>query len=119
MGFTRERVDGHGVTRYQASYLDARGAQRAVGTFATRAEADRAWQRAEDKVAEGRLTDTSRGRQRLNRYVEKQWLPNHVMEARTRENYTYYLDRHILPVFGGMRMIQILPGDVRAWITDL
>jgi hypothetical protein len=41
------------------------------------------------------------------------------MEARTRENYTYYLDRHILPAFGSMRLIEILPADVREWVTEL
>ena len=41
------------------------------------------------------------------------------MEARTRENYTYYLDRHILPWFGSMRMIEVMPADVREWITHL
>ena len=41
------------------------------------------------------------------------------MEARTRENYTYYLGEHILPVFGTMRLIEILPVDVREWVTDL
>ncbi len=41
------------------------------------------------------------------------------MEARTRENYSYYLDRHIVPWFGSMRMIEVMPADVRAWITHL
>ena len=68
---------------------------------------------------EGRLSDARRGRQKFARYVEEQWLPHHQMEARTRENYTYYLDKHILPVFGTMRMIEILPVDVREWVTDL
>ena len=41
------------------------------------------------------------------------------MEARTRETYTYYLDKHILPVFGSMRINEIQPADVREWVTDL
>jgi len=41
------------------------------------------------------------------------------MEARTRESYGYYLDRHILPWFGGMRMIEVMPAGVREWITHL
>ena len=58
-------------------------------------------------------------RQRFRQYVEEEWLPNHQMEARTRESYSYYLDRHILPWFGSMRMIEVMPADVREWITDL
>ena len=119
MGFTRSRAGRNGVTRYQALYDDVKGHRRSAGTFATEKAADRAWQRAEARMAEGRMGNPSRGRQRFRTYVEEEWLPNHQMEARTRENYTYYLDRHILPWFGAMRMIEIMPADVRAWITHL
>lgn len=65
------------------------------------------------------MGNPSRGRQRLRTYVLEEWLPNHQMEARTRESYTYYLDGRILPWFGHMRMIEVMPADVRAWITHL
>ena len=58
-------------------------------------------------------------RQRLRGYVLEEWLPNHQIEARTRESYTYYLDSRILPWFGHMRMIEVMPADVREWITHL
>jgi integrase len=70
-------------------------------------------------MAEGRMGNPSRGRQRFRTYVLEEWLPNHQMEARTRENYSYYLDRHILPWFGAMRMVEVMPADVRAWIKNL
>ena len=41
------------------------------------------------------------------------------MEARTRETYSYYLNKHILPVFGSMRINEIQPADVREWVSDL
>jgi integrase len=119
MGFVRTRVSGDGQTRYIALYADVKGRQRSAGTYATDAQARRAWQKAEDKISEGRLGDARRGRQKFRRYVEEQWLPHHQMEARTRENYTYYLGKHILPVFGTMRLVEILPVDVREWVTDL
>jgi integrase len=119
MGFVRPRTGVGGTVRYQALYDDVKGDRRSAGTFNTWEKATRAWQRAEDRLAEGRLTDTRRGRQRFDRYVTKQWLPNHQMEARTREGYTYYLDLHILPAFGAQKMNTILPGDVREWVTDL
>ena len=65
------------------------------------------------------MGDTRRGSQKLRRYVEEEWLPYHEMEARTRENYSYYLERRILPEFGSMRMVEILPLDVRRWVTKL
>ena len=119
MGFTRPRTGRSGVVRYQALYEDIKGHRRSAGTFATEGAADKAWQRAELRLAEGRMGDLSRGRQRFRQYVLEEWLPNHQMEARTRENYTYYLDRHILPCFGSMRMIEVMPADVREWITHL
>ena len=90
-----------------------------AGTFATRREADRAWQRAEAKVAEGRAGTGARGRQTFRRYVEEEWLPHHVMEPSTREGYTYSLHAHAIDWFGDMRMIDILPSHVREWVTEL
>ena len=119
VGFVRERVGRNGVVRYQALYKDVKGDQRSAGTFATEDRAIRAWQREEDKLDEGRLTDTRRGKQRFRRYVEEEWFPNHQMEATTRQNYSYYLDRYILSFFGKMTMISILPADVREWVTKL
>ena len=119
MGFTRPRTGRTGVVRYQALYDDVKGHRRSAGTFATRDASDKAWQRAELRMAEGRMGNPSRGRQRLRTYVLEEWLPNHQMEARTRESYTYYLDGRILPWFGHMRMIEVMPADVRAWITHL
>lgn len=79
MGFTRERVTGDGAVRYLALYRDGKGRQRSAGTFATAKQAERAWQRAEDRLADGRLTDARRGRQRFAGYVANEWLPNHEM----------------------------------------
>ena len=119
MGFVRERTDGEGTLRYLAVYNDAKGRKCSAGTFDNPAQADKAWRRAEEKISEGRLGDARRGRQRLARYVEEVWLPHHQIEARTRENYTYYLGRHILPTFGTMRLVEIQPADVREWVTEL
>ena len=119
MGFTRPRTGRNGVVRYQALYDDVKGHRRSAGTLATEDAADKAWQRAELRMAEGRMGNPSRSRQRFRGYVLEEWLPNHQMEARTRENYTYYLDSRILPWFGHMRMIEVMPADVREWITHL
>jgi integrase len=119
MGFARKRIDRDGSERYMACYRDLQGRIRSAGTFADEDRANREWQRAEDKLAEGRVGDPARGRVRFRRYVEETWLPNHEMEATTRQNYTYSMNRHIMPEFGGMRMIDIMPEHVRAWVTKL
>ena len=76
-------------------------------------------QAAEIRLAEGRLGDPRRWRQTFRRYVEEEWLPNHVMEATTREGYTYSIYKHVMPWFGPMRMNRIMPPDVREWVTHL
>jgi integrase len=70
-------------------------------------------------MAEGQLADPRRGRQTFQRYVQEKWLPHHVIEPTTREKYTYYLEAHIMPEFGPMRMADILPEHVREWITKM
>jgi integrase len=119
MGYTRSRAGRDGKPRYTAYYWDIRGRERSAGTFSSRKDADRAWQREEVKVAEGSAVDPRRGRQTFERYVREEWLPNHVMELRTRESYCYYLDRRIIPEFGPMRMAEIMPSQVREWIVRL
>jgi integrase len=119
VGWVKERTTGNGRVRYTACYLDIRGREKSAGTFTRKRDAERAWQRAEAKAAEGRAGDLRRGRQTFERYVREDWLPNHQMELRTREGYIYYLERVILPYFGPMKMIEIMPSHVREWVTLL
>src|SRR4051812_24530235 len=118
MGYSRKRVGRDGKPRYTAYYLDIRGKERSAGTFSNKKESDKAWQRLEAKVAEGRAGDPRRGRQAFAAYVDE-WLPNHMIELRTRENYTYYLDSTIVPYFGTMKMVEVLPSHVREWVVEL
>ena len=119
MGYLKERTGRNGKVRYTACYLDVRGSLRSAGTFSNQKDANKAWQKAETKLAEGRVNDPRRGRQTFRRYVTEEWLPHHVMEATTREAYTYQIGKHILPWFGPMRMNEIMASHVREWVTDL
>jgi len=119
MGWTQKRKTKGGAERFRACYRDIRGQIKSAGTFAKERDADKAWQRAELKIAEGRVNDPRRGRQTFRHYVTEEWLPHHVIEASTREAYTYQIGKHILPWFGPMRMNEIMPSHVREWVTDL
>jgi hypothetical protein len=119
VGFSRKRTGNGGRVRYTAIYRDLRGRQRSAGSFATRREADRAWQRAEVMLGLGRVGDPARGRQTFERYVEDTWFPNHQVEVTTRQVYWYCLRKHILPEFGPMKMVEILPEHVREWVTKM
>jgi len=94
VGWSRKRLDQNGKERYTAHYRDARGKTCVAGTFAKKKDADYAWKTAEVRLAEGRLGDPRRGRQTFQRYVEVEWLPNHVIEPTTREGYTYSIYKH-------------------------
>ncbi len=119
LGYSRKRTGRDGKPRYTAYYQDLKGSERSAGTFSNVKEADKAWQRAETKLAEGRIGDPARGRMTFQRYVEETWLPNHEMEASTRQGYTYSLYKHVIPEFGPMRMVDILPEHVRIWVGKL
>ena len=119
MGWVETRTGRDGKPKYIAKYRDLRGCKQSAGTFTSKRQANAAWQTAEVKIAEGQVGDPRRGRQTFQRYVEEKWLPHHVIEPTTREKYTYYLGAHIMPEFGPMRMIDILPEHVREWITKM
>ena len=120
MGWVEEHVDGYGTTIYYARYRDRRGTKQTVdGTFYVKRDAIAAWKKAEVRISEGRFGDPRRARQRFETYVLEVWLPHHVIEASTRQGYTYQIGKHLLPYFGPMRLIDITPADVREWVTKL
>jgi integrase len=119
MGHAKKRIGKNGKPRYTAVYVDVRGSERSAGTFGSERTANKAWQNAEAELRQGRVGDPARGRQTFRRYVQEQWLPNHVLEPTTREKYTYYLGAHILPALGPMRMADIFPEHIREWITRM
>lgn len=119
MGWVVPRETKNGKTRYMACYRDVRGKTRSAGTHSSEAKAEKAWQKAESSMAAGRLGDPKRGRQKFRAYVTETWFPNHEIEASTRQNYSYVLNKHVMPEFGGMRMIDILPEHVREWMTRM
>ena len=116
MGFSRRREGPRGAS-YAAVYRDASGKVRHVGTFPTKREADKAWQRAEARQEEGRPTISRHGGITFRRYVDESWLPHHVVEPTTKEGYRYCIDRHLMPVFGSMKLVDVTAPRVREWVT--
>lgn len=118
MGWVRKHSTAAGKTRYTAIYRDARGNKRSAGTFSTKRDAERAWLQRELLLSQGRLGSADTGKLTVARYVEDIWFPNHVLEPSTRESYRYVLNKHLLPFFGPMRMVDVLPSHVREWVSD-
>jgi integrase len=119
VGWVKERVGIDGKPQYTAVYRDLQGRERSAGTWPTSKRAIAEWHKAEAALEKGKVSDPKRGRQTLRQYVEEEWFPNHVIEASTRENYRYLLNRYVLPELGHHRMIELLPSHVREWIGVL
>lgn len=119
MGYSEPREGKNGKTRYIAIYRDIRGRKRSAGTYGTENAADAAWQDAERDITARRITDPRRSKQTFERYVLDEWFPNHEVELTTRQNYTYWIDKYLLPELGSMRMVEILPVDIRAWVSHM
>jgi hypothetical protein len=119
MGYVRTRCRRDGCPRYTAYYWDVRGRERSAGTFAGKKAAVCAWRRAEARTREGRFVDLRSGRQSFARYVMEVWLVAHRMEANTRQGYTSVIKGYLLPEFGAMRMIEIVPSHVRDFLRRL
>src|SRR5262249_60261144 len=113
MGWNQKRTTRNRGIRYRACYRDLRGQIQTAGTFSSKRNADKAWQKAETRLAEGRLGDPRRGRQTFHRYVTKEGLPPHVMEITTPEGYTHQPGKHIMPWFGPMRRKEIMANPGR------
>jgi hypothetical protein len=62
VGFSRKRIGRDGKARFTAYYIDLKGRERSAGTFSNKKQADKEWQKAETKLAEGRVGDPARGR---------------------------------------------------------
>ena len=118
MGQSNKRVGKHGKVTWTAVYEDVRGIRRSAGTFPTLPKADKAWQNAEAKASEGRLTPVRRGAKKFGSFVAE-WFPKHPLEDRSRENYTLYLEALIVPYFTESRMIDIVPNHVRDFVADM
>ncbi|WP_198586752.1 tyrosine-type recombinase/integrase [Glycomyces xiaoerkulensis] len=59
------------------------------------------------------------GTVRFDVYAERQWLPNLIVEASTREGYTYSLYAHLMPFFGHRRLVDIRATTIKQWLTAL
>jgi integrase len=106
-------------TRYTAVYKDITGKARSAGTFDTHKRALREAIEAEADVHAGRAGDPQRAKTTLGAYVTGQWLAHHVIERTTREGYTYLLNRYLLPELGDLRIRDLDPETVRAWVSRL
>jgi integrase len=114
--FYRPRRDGKVGPPYEIRYLDSSGAHRwaLVHGSLDDAEAKRAELRLRRRRGE-RLQPT---RETLAEYAHA-WLERQDVRPRTKEIYTWALERHLLPRLGHRRLDQITVDDVAALIAAM
>lgn len=74
--------------------------------------------RSKDKIADGTWVDRRPGRITFQDYAEDVWLPSRHLEVSTLAGYRSYLRRHFIPFFGEMRLAQVTPTNVQAWVRS-
>ena len=116
---------------YQASYIGPDMARHnAPGTFTARADAE-GWLALERRLiewdewmppAQRRAKQLHDDTQTLRTYADT-WLPERTavrgLKPKTVSEYQRYLDRLIYPTLGEMRLKDVTPATVRAWIGKL
>lgn len=94
-----------------------RGEHVSIGTFETRAEAERALVLNVADRERGSWIDPRRGTILFKVYATE-WLEHRVLRPRTRELYESHLRVHLFPTFGHLQLLHITPTHVRRWYAD-
>jgi integrase len=114
-GNIRKRESG----RFQIRYPGPDGRLRTgATTYATKTEADRALTIIEAQMISGDWTDPDRGKVLLGDYA-RVWIKERPgLRPKTIENYTWLLERHIMPTLGGVQVGKLTTQMIRAWRSE-
>lgn len=105
--------------RYQASYLGPDGRRRtAPDTFARKREAEQWLATVETELLRDDWTDPALGKIPLGEFAE-QWIAEHKISRRTREEYASVWRMHLAPYLGDYPLGQISTDLVRSWRATL
>lgn len=115
-GSVRQRPSG----RWQARVRDpVSGRLTSVGTFASKADADRAVAVSVADQSRAAWVDPARGRLLLSDYA-RAWLAERPhLRPRTRELYEGLLRLHVLPALGTVELAKLTPSVVRRWYSAM
>ncbi|HIW61283.1 MAG TPA: phage integrase SAM-like domain-containing protein [Candidatus Stackebrandtia excrementipullorum] len=109
----RDTSDRRWTRAVHSRYRDRRGKTQTAGTWPTEKQAIKAWHNAEASKRRG----GNGGKKSFIEYVETDWLPHHVIEWTTSDDYRYRITKYLTSYFGILPLEEILPADVREWVT--
>ncbi|WP_254850135.1 site-specific integrase [Pseudonocardia sp. Ae263_Ps1] len=105
--------------RYQASYLTHSGhRQTAPETFDRKGDADQWLILVESQMLRREWLDPALGKALFSDYGD-QWITEHKISARTREEYRSIWRHHIDPFLGPINLAELSPAVIRTWRTTL
>lgn len=90
-----------------------------LGSFDTKADADRAVAIAIADGLRGQWASPALGRRRLANWVDEWWATTTDLAPTTRVRNEWLLRGHILPAFGSAALADIGQLDVRSWVAEL
>lgn len=117
MASAKRRASG----RYMALYYPlAGGVQKSAGTYDTELEALTVAAKMEAwcRTGSAGLSPEEKATMTIGEYAWK-WLANHRVERSTKDGYKSYLDAHIIPKFGHIRVAELQREQVRQFLTEI
>jgi integrase len=118
MAHVSKRQTASGQWRYDVEWRLPDGKVR-TRTFPRRKDADAYAVTIEADRLRGIVVDPRRARVTLTNYAND-WLTQRTdLGIRTAELYRWVLDRHVLPVLGGINLAHLTPSAVRSWNAAL
>lgn len=104
---------------YSARWRSAQGAALEKGGFLTKRDAQAFGNEQEILERKQKNTRPSDLNFSLTQFVVDVWRHTLDVTEETKEGYERELNSHILPVFGEMKMSEIKPADIEAWMVKL
>jgi integrase len=106
-----------GKPRYDVNYREPDGRRRRK-TFARKVDADNFLAIVEADKLRGVYVDPDAGRITFRAFAET-WMADQTFEATTREAMQQRLTKHIYPVLGSRRLVDIKPSTIQNWLASL
>lgn len=113
-GTVRKRSSG----RWQAVYR-VEGRMYSAGVHTSKADALAYLAAIEVDLRRGAWIDPRAGKMTLRVYGEEWLEQRNDLAFRTKELYTYLLERHIIPTLGNATLIGLAPSKIRSWHSSL
>lgn len=104
---------------WRGRYKDPQGRNVIAGSAKSRKAALDLAKAEEAKIMGGVWVDPRLGKKTFEDYFLNDWLPNRLVEGRTRDGYLTHYNASIKKTFGHVELRKITPVMVQTWITSL